>query len=224
MTEKRLQDTDVRNSADLLTEPSVKKKRLLSWRMTRFQRKICLALTILALFILVVLKILSPYDRIPADGTGLEFVPQEDHGDGGGGDAEVQVIKKPWVEKFVSVFNRSVPDEDFPPPNYNLHVFYYTWYGNPRYDGKFIHWNHPLLPHWNPKIVPEYETGTHTPPDDIGASFYPALGPYSSRDPSVIEAHMQQLRTAAIGEIELDLLFLKRKDRSIFMTLLSNVL
>lgn len=178
---------------------------MLPWRMTRFRRKICLALSALALFFLVVMKILFPDDMIPGD--AIEFVPQED-GDGeGGGEVHIvpktSVIKKTWKEKVVNVFSRGTPNEEFPPPNYNVHVFYYTWYGNPHFDRKYIHWNHPLLPHWNPKIVPEYATGTHTPPDDIGASFYPALGPYSSRDPSVIEAHIQQLRTAAIGETEL---------------------
>lgn len=87
----------------------------------------------------------------------------------------------------------------FPAPNYNVHAFYYTWYGNPQFDGKYIHWNHPLLPHWDTKVAAGYQTGRHKPPDDVGANFYPALGAYSSKDPSVIEAHMQQLRTAAVG-------------------------
>lgn len=172
--------------------------------MTRFRRKVCVTLTALTLFILVVLKTLFPDDRILVGGFGMEMFPQEMPGDG---DAEIHVmpetsmIKKIWKEKVVNVFNRGPRDKDFPPPNYNVHVFYYTWYGNPQFDGKYIHWNHPLLQHWNPKVAPGYATGTHKPPDDIGASFYPALGAYSSRDPSVIEVHMQQLRTAAIGKI-----------------------
>ncbi|XP_060789674.1 glycoprotein endo-alpha-1,2-mannosidase [Neoarius graeffei] len=170
--------------------------------MTRFRRKICLTLTVLALFILVVLKSLSPDDRILVGGFGLDIFPQERQGDGVAEShviPETSMVKKMWKEKVVSIFNTDAQDKDFPPPNYNMHVFYYTWYGNPRFDGKYIHWNHPLLPHWNPKIALGYPRGTHKPPDDIGASFYPALGAYSSRDPSVIEVHMQQLRTAAIG-------------------------
>ncbi|CAL8285391.1 unnamed protein product [Lota lota] len=89
----------------------------------------------------------------------------------------------------------------FSPPNYNLHAFYYIWYGNPNFDGKYIHWDHPQMPHWDAKVAQAYPQGRHSPPDDIGANFYPALGAYSSRDPSVLEAHMQQLRTAAIGVI-----------------------
>lgn len=26
-----------------------------------------------------------------------------------------------------------------------MHAFYYAWYGNPTQDGKWIHWNHPVL-------------------------------------------------------------------------------
>lgn len=88
----------------------------------------------------------------------------------------------------------------FPPPNYYVHAFYYAWYGNPKFDGKYIHWDHPQLPHWDSKIAQGYPQGRHSPPDDIGSNFYPSLGPYSSRDPAVVEAHMQQLRTAAIGK------------------------
>lgn len=178
---------------------------LLPPRMTRFRRKVCVILVALALFILVVLKSLFPDDRVTVGGFGLEVFPQEMQGDG---EAEIHVmpetsmIKKIWKEKLASVFNSGPEDSVFPPPNYNVHAFYYTWYGNPRFDGKYIHWNHPLLKHWNPKQAADYDTGTHMPPDDIGASFYPALGAYSSRDPSVIEVHMQQLRTAAIGKIE----------------------
>ncbi|KAB5562601.1 hypothetical protein PHYPO_G00019770 [Pangasianodon hypophthalmus] len=170
--------------------------------MTRFRRKICVALTALALFILVILKILSLDDRISGGGFGLEVFPQERQGDGAAEIhviPETSVIKKMWKEKVASIFDRGAHEEDFPPPNYNVHVFYYTWYGTPQFDGKYIHWNHPLLPHWNPKVAPGYATGTHKPPDDVGASFYPALGAYSSRDPSIIEVHMQQLRTASIG-------------------------
>lgn len=81
----------------------------------------------------------------------------------------------------------------------DLHVFYYTWYGTPRFDSRYVHWDHVMVPHWDPKISASYPKGRHHPPEDIGASFYPALGPYSSRDPAVLEEHMTQLRAAAIG-------------------------
>ncbi|KAK3748914.1 hypothetical protein QZH41_007388 [Actinostola sp. cb2023] len=86
-----------------------------------------------------------------------------------------------------------------PPPNYNVHIFYYAWYGNPIVDGKYVHWNHKFLPHWKSEIAKKYRQGKHEPPDDIGSNFYPALGPYSSRDIKVIHNHMKQLCFAGVG-------------------------
>ena len=93
-------------------------------------------------------------------------------------------------------------DEDgtYPEPDYRVHVFYYAWYGSPEVDaGKYIHWNHPRLPHWDKKIAKRHSTETHVPPDDIGSNFYPQLGAYSSRDPHVIEQHMRQIRSSGAG-------------------------
>ena len=95
------------------------------------------------------------------------------------------------------------PDSSLPEPNYNIHIFYYAWYGNPEHDGRYVHWNHQYLPHWNPDIAKQYQKGYHSPPNDIGANFYPALGPYSSKDPKVIDEHMRQMRTAGVGVIAL---------------------
>lgn len=66
-------------------------------------------------------------------------------------------------------------------------------------DGKYMHWDHALVQHWDPKIASSYPRGRHMPPEDIGSSFYPELGPYSSRDPDVIESHMEQIGAAAAG-------------------------
>lgn len=85
------------------------------------------------------------------------------------------------------------------PPNYNVHIFYYGWYGNPKVDGKYLHWNHPFLPHWRPEIAQRFRKGTHVPPEDVGSNFYPELGPYSSRDIKVIHNHMKQLCYAGVG-------------------------
>ena len=59
------------------------------------------------------------------------------------------------------------------PPNYCVHAFYYMWYGNPEFDGHYLHWNHRYLPHWEQSVTNQYPKGRHVPPDDIGASFYP---------------------------------------------------
>ncbi len=83
--------------------------------------------------------------------------------------------------------------------SYNLHVFYYPWYRTADYDGMYYHWNHRYLPHWEAREASRWPSGHHRPPDDIGANFYPQLGPYSSRDPQIIAAHMKQIRNAGIG-------------------------
>lgn len=86
------------------------------------------------------------------------------------------------------------------PPNYNLHAFYYPWYGNPDNDKLYLHWNHEYLPHWNKKMGRKWPTGVHQPPDDVGSNFYPQLGCYSSSDDVIITEHMKQLRFASIGK------------------------
>jgi len=91
-------------------------------------------------------------------------------------------------------------DNDDILPNYDVHVFYYPWYGDPMHDGVYLHWRHQLLPHWKAAISARYPVGRrHQPPDDIGSSFYPKLGPYSSRDPNVIADHMRQIRQSGAG-------------------------
>ncbi|XP_027857309.1 glycoprotein endo-alpha-1,2-mannosidase [Xiphophorus couchianus] len=174
--------------------------------MARFRLKSCIILVSLALLLVIitlVLKALAPEDS-PFDSPGeveininRQTAPQNQR----------DFNKRPGETKMSDPVE-SVKDAElgstlrkFPPPNYYLHAFYYMWYGNPTFDGKYIHWDHPQLPHWDAKVAQEYPQGRHNPPDDIGANYYPSLGPYSSRDPSVLEAHMQQLRTAAIGVI-----------------------
>ena len=85
--------------------------------------------------------------------------------------------------------------------SYNVHIFYYPWYGNPTTDGKYIHWNHEYLPHWNKEIAAQHKKGLHVPPDDIGSDFYPELGCYSSSDDGTIREHMRQIRTSGAGVV-----------------------
>ena len=84
--------------------------------------------------------------------------------------------------------------------NYNVHMFYYPWYGNPETDGEYIHWNHRYLPHWRKEEVQKWPLSIHVPPGDIGSNFYPALGPYSSADPAIVNKHMMQVRSSGAGE------------------------
>ena len=85
--------------------------------------------------------------------------------------------------------------------SHNVHIFYYPWFGNPTTDGKYIHWNHEYLPHWNKEVAARYKHGIHVPPDDIGSDFYPELGCYSSSDENTIREHMQQIRASGAGVV-----------------------
>lgn len=175
--------------------------------MARFRRKSCItliALVLLVLIVTVVLKALTPEDSPFSEPGGVELFLDKKK--------EIQRENNNNKPDKIKMSDPAQSDKDagleaalrkFPPPNYYLHTFYYVWYGNPKVDGKYIHWDHVQLPHWDFKVAQGYPQGRHIPPDDIGSNFYPALGPYSSRDPSVIEAHMQQLRTAAIGKTEM---------------------
>ncbi|MEV4415683.1 discoidin domain-containing protein [Catellatospora sp. NPDC049609] len=71
-----------------------------------------------------------------------------------------------------------------PPPSPNVHVFYYSWYGNPAVHGAYRHW----------------QQGGHTPPGDVGADLYPALGAYDSGDHTgAVAQHMQWIRQSGAG-------------------------
>ncbi len=85
-------------------------------------------------------------------------------------------------------FDSSLPPVTGPDPSYKVAAFYYPWYGNPKIDGQWIHWN---------------GGGAYTfdPPQDISSDYYPALGAYSTRDPAVVAQHMAWLRQAGIGVI-----------------------
>lgn len=85
-------------------------------------------------------------------------------------------------------------------PCSKVHAFYYAWYGNPSFDETWQHWNHEYMANWDKKDKRKMPTGKHNPENlDIGASFYPELGAYSSRDPKVIAKHMKMLRQSQVG-------------------------
>ncbi len=180
------------------------------WRMARFRRKSCItliALVLLVLIITVVLKSLTPEDSPFSGPVGVELFQEKKNEIKSENDNKPEQIKMNDSAQSDKDAELEATLRKFPPPNYYLHAFYYAWYGNPKTDGKYIHWDHMQLPHWDFKVAQGYPQGRHIPPDDIGSNFYPSLGPYSSRDPSIIESHMQQLRTAAIGKTEMNLNF-----------------
>lgn len=97
-------------------------------------------------------------------------------------------------QRRVSEVERSLSEDSNLLPDYNVHVFYYMWYCNPRFDGEYLHWNHPYLPHWNKNEDKKWPKGRHEPPEDIGSSFYPTLGAYSSQNHAVVlEKHVADL-------------------------------
>lgn len=81
-----------------------------------------------------------------------------------------------------------------PQPNYDVHTFYYPWYGNPHTDNSYEHWNHQ-------QSVKKGEPKNYPGGDDIGADFYPKLGCYSSNSDDDLNAHIQMLRRAQVGVI-----------------------
>ena len=87
--------------------------------------------------------------------------------------------------------------------SYDVHIFYYGWYGNPRYDKKWLHWNHVRLPHWNKETAKRYSQTRHIPENNDIGRHYPSLGMYSSHDPAVVKDHMKQIRRAGAGVLSL---------------------
>ncbi len=77
-----------------------------------------------------------------------------------------------------------------------VHIFYYPWHGNPETDGEWVHWTHPVFDAQGGSSGVVLEA-----PDDIGANFYPALGPYSNNDPEVVAAHARQMRDAGVDVV-----------------------
>ena len=68
----------------------------------------------------------------------------------------------------------------------HVHLFYYPWYGSPAVNGSYRHW----------------PQGGHTPPSDIGANLYPALGPYDSGDfAGAVARQMAWVRQSGAGVI-----------------------
>lgn len=112
-----------------------------------------------------------------------------------------QMNSKNEVQESVLTKGSKTPEPTNLPVNYDVHIFYYPWYGNPEHDGKYFHWNHPYLPHWDKIEAAKWPSGQHVPPDDIGANFYPQLGPYSSEDPVVVEDHMKQVQLSGAGTV-----------------------
>jgi glycoprotein endo-alpha-1,2-mannosidase len=75
------------------------------------------------------------------------------------------------------------PDEAV--SNARVAVFFYPWYGTPGRDGAWRHW----------------DQGGARPPSSIASAFYPARGPYSSRNRTVLAAQLREIRAAGVDEV-----------------------
>ena len=67
---------------------------------------------------------------------------------------------------------------------------------------RYLHWNHPYLKNWDKRDRRKYPRGSHDPiNNDVGSNFFPQCGIYSSRDPAIIQQHMQQARLSGAGTL-----------------------
>ncbi len=64
-------------------------------------------------------------------------------------------------------------------------IFYYPWYGTVARDGAWQHW----------------QQNGNTPPSQIASGWYPARGPYSSSDPRVVRAQMDEIASVGINTV-----------------------
>lgn len=165
--------------------------------MARFRRRTCTALLLFTVFIfgtMMVLRTLRTADVLSQSPLGSEPLPIGARMDRCSGSCDATSSSRGHGAGGV---NRTAASNSA--IFYDVHIFYFAFYGNPPTDGKYIHWDHALEPHWDPKIAPSYPRGRHVPPEDIGSSFYPELSPYSSRDPDVLDSHMQQIEASGAG-------------------------
>ncbi|KAL7874453.1 hypothetical protein SRHO_G00054230 [Serrasalmus rhombeus] len=171
--------------------------------MARLRRRACVALFLFTLFVLATLmglRTLKPTDGFSALAPGADVLPViGEKVDRRSVSSDVQPSPA-QARNPKLVASNSGPDKGM---SYDVHIFYYMWYGNPQMDERYLHWDHILVPHWDPKIAASYPRGRHMPPEDIASSFYPELGPYSSRDPEVLESHMEQIGAAGAGVLVL---------------------
>eukprot|EP00929_Paragymnodinium_shiwhaense_P090787 TRINITY_DN50896_c1_g1_i1.p1 TRINITY_DN50896_c1_g1~~TRINITY_DN50896_c1_g1_i1.p1 ORF type:complete len:397 (+),score=62.63 TRINITY_DN50896_c1_g1_i1:23-1213(+) len=79
-----------------------------------------------------------------------------------------------------------------------IHAAYYLWYGNPEHDDKWMHWDHKVLPHWDPKEDARHKKFNWAPPGEHHAPYRPERGLFSCRDPETLRANFQDMAAAGI--------------------------
>ena len=64
-------------------------------------------------------------------------------------------------------------------------IFYYPWYGTEQHDGTWQHW----------------QQNDNTPPFGIASDWFPARGPYSSADASVVRSQMREIASIGVQSV-----------------------
>jgi len=79
-----------------------------------------------------------------------------------------------------------------------VHAAFYLWYGNPQVDGRWLHWNHKVLPHWDKQVDARHPKFDWRPPDEPHSPSMPLRGTYSCRDKVVLREQFQELAAAGV--------------------------
>lgn len=79
-----------------------------------------------------------------------------------------------------------------------VHAAFYLWYGNPESDGRWLHWNHKVLPHWDPAVDARHPKFSWSPPDEHHSPFRPSRGLFSARDNETLGGQFLDLAAAGV--------------------------
>jgi len=80
----------------------------------------------------------------------------------------------------------------------SVHAAFYLWYGNPEADGRWLHWDHPVLPHWDPQVDAKHKKFNWAPPEELHSPYFPQRGAYSVRDNATLQAQFRELAEAGV--------------------------
>lgn len=92
-----------------------------------------------------------------------------------------------------------------------MHAAFYLWYGNPESDGRWLHWDHKVLPHWDPSVDAKHPKFNWRPPDEHHAPFRPERGLFSARSNETLRGQFSELAVAGVDSAMIS--WWGRKDR-----------
>eukprot|EP00662_Eupelagonemidae_sp_cell21_P037978 gene37978-32504_t len=76
-----------------------------------------------------------------------------------------------------------------------VHAALYLWYGTPEHDGKWMHWDHKSLPHWDPAVDARHPKRVWRPPSEAHAP---------SADRATVSRQFRELRDAGVSRDDAD--------------------